>query len=147
MKQLLILFAGLAGACLPIQSAVNAGLARHATPLWAAAISASISTVTLALLAAGPMRAPFPTAGVLGAAPAWTWVGGLLGCVILLGMMTVAPRLGTATMVASVVAGQMACSLLLDHFGWLGLPLQPLTLGKVAGAAAVCAGVALIRAF
>ena len=148
MDAILILFAALAGAALPIQAAVNAELARHgATPMWAAAISACLSTVVIAAVALGPMRVPLPRLAALASGPPWMWIGGLLGCLVLLGMMIVAPRLGVAAMIASVVAGQMACSLLLDHFGWLGLPHQPLSLGRIAGAAAVCAGVALVRFF
>ena len=52
----------------------------------------------------------------------------MLGAVIL-GMMTVvAPRLGVALMFVCFLAGIIVCSLLLDQFGVLGLPQQPLTL-------------------
>jgi bacterial/archaeal transporter family-2 protein len=36
--------------------------------------------------------------------------------------MLLVPRLGTATFVALLVAGQMLASLILDHYGLLGVP-------------------------
>jgi transporter family-2 protein len=50
-------------------------------------------------------------------------------------------------MVSLILAGQMFASLLLDHFGWLGYPLQPISLGRIAGVVLVCGGVWLIRFF
>jgi transporter family-2 protein len=36
-------------------------------------------------------------------------------------------------------------ALLLDHFGALGLPREPINLGRIAGVALVFAGVVLVR--
>jgi transporter family-2 protein len=44
-----------------------------------------------------------------------------------------------------VVAGQLICSLALDHFGLMNLPQQGLTVGRAIGAAMVFAGVVLVR--
>ena len=55
------------------------------------------------------------------------------------------PRLGVAMTITLMVAGQLALSLLLDHFGALGVPRQPLNLGRIAGVALVFAGVLLVR--
>ena len=55
------------------------------------------------------------------------------------------PRLGAAMTITLMVAGQLALSLLLDHFGALGVPRQPLNLGRIAGVALVFAGVLLVR--
>lgn len=55
------------------------------------------------------------------------------------------PRLGVASTITLMIAGQLALSLVLDHFGWLGVPRQPLSLTRVAGVALVLAGVLLVR--
>ena len=52
---------------------------------------------------------------------------------------------GKPSPLAAVVAGQLAGSLLLDHFGMMNLPQQTLTAGRMAGAALVLAGVLLVR--
>jgi transporter family-2 protein len=148
MKAELILVAALGGAIVPLQAAINAGLVRYgAAPPYAAAISAGITTLSLGVVGMGFMRQPLPRLDMLAHAPPWVWSGGLLGGFFLVAALMLAPRLGTAVMIASVIAGQMICSLVLDHFGWLGLPQQPVTPGRVAGALAICAGVALIRFF
>ena len=79
------------------------------------------------------------------AAPWWNWIGGPLGALIVLSGAALAPRLGAAAFIASVVAGQLLCSLLLDHFGLMNLPQQALTSGRLIGAALVFAGVLLVK--
>jgi transporter family-2 protein len=55
------------------------------------------------------------------------------------------PRLGAATTLVLVVVGQMVCSLLVDHFGVLGVPQHSASPVRLAGAALLILGVALIR--
>jgi transporter family-2 protein len=52
-----------------------------------------------------------------------------------------APRMGAAGFIASVVAGQMLASLLLDHFALAGYPPRPINPWRLSGAALVVAGV------
>ena len=54
-------------------------------------------------------------------------------------------HLSAALFIASVVAGQLVCSLALDHFGLLGLQPTPITPGRLLGAVLVVAGVACIK--
>ncbi len=134
-----------AGAMLPLQAAINARLARLVgSPLWAAGISGLVLTAALALVAVAALRAGPRTAG-LGGAPWWVWTGGLCGAVVLSATTATAPRLGTAGMIALVMVGQVLCSLLLDHYGVLGLPTLPLSAKRLAAAALLLAGAALMR--
>jgi bacterial/archaeal transporter family-2 protein len=146
VRIVLMLFAVTAGALQPIQAAVNSQFAqRGATVLWAASISGAITSLTLALAALIVRPAPPPSLAAFAAVPPLLWTGGILGAVIL-GMMTmVAPRLGVALMFVCFLAGIIVCSLLLDQFGVLGLPQQPLTLGRAVGAGLVIVAVLLVR--
>jgi bacterial/archaeal transporter family-2 protein len=146
VRIVLMLFAITAGALQPLQAAVNSQFAqRGATVLWAASISGAITSLTLAAAALLVWRAPPPSLGSFASVPPLLWTGGVLGAVIL-GMMTVvAPRLGVALMFVCFLAGIIVCSLLLDQFGVLGLPQQPLTLGRAVGAGLVIAAVLLVR--
>ena len=47
-------------------------------------------------------------------------------------------------MVAATIAGQLSASVVLDQFGLLGLPKDPITVGKVIGVVLLAAGVYLI---
>ncbi|MGH9647341.1 MAG: DMT family transporter, partial [Bryobacteraceae bacterium] len=55
------------------------------------------------------------------------------------------PRLGAATVIALIVAGQMIGSLAFDHFGLLGVPVHPANMVRLTGAALLVAGAILIR--
>lgn len=54
----------------------------------------------------------------------------------------VAPRFGTASMIALVITGQVLSSLALDNFGLLGSAVQPLNFERVVAAALLIAGAA-----
>jgi transporter family-2 protein len=145
MSVFFIALAVTAGAVLPLQAAINARLASLVgSPLWAACISGAVLTVALAVFAAATLRAGPRVDGLLGA-PWWIWTGGLCGAVLLSATTATAPRLGTANMVALIMAGQAICSLLLDKYGALGLPVLPLTGKRIAAAVLLLAGAALMR--
>jgi transporter family-2 protein len=55
------------------------------------------------------------------------------------------PKLGAATFIALLVAGQMLASVTLDHFGWLGLAQREIDLPRVIGVLLLIGGVVLIR--
>lgn len=140
-----ILLAVLVGLVLPVQAGVNAQLRLSlGHPLTTAFVSFAVGTLALAaiLLLA---RVPLPSARAASAAPGWHWIGGLLGAAYIAAAVVLAPRLGAATLIASVVMGQMLASLLLDHFGWVGFAQHPIDLPRIAGAALVVLGVVLIR--
>jgi bacterial/archaeal transporter family-2 protein len=140
-------FAFAAGAMLPIQFGVNAQLARWVeSPLRASLVSFAVGTLVL-LVAALPLLRGWPGPERLGAAPWWVWVGGALGAFYVLGSIVTAPRLGAVTLVALILAGQAAASLVIDHFGWVGFPEHAVTPGRVLGVALLAAGVVLVRIF
>lgn len=139
-------FAFAAGAMLPLQFGINAELARWVdSPLRAALVSFAVGTAVL-LAAAVPVMRGWPELERLGAAPWWVWVGGALGAFYVLGSIVTAPRLGAATLVALILAGQAVASLLVDHFGWVGFEEHPVTPGRLLGVALLAAGVLLVRA-
>lgn len=141
----LVLVAVLIGLVLPVQAGVNAQLrVSLGHPLTTAFVSFLIGTIALGLLLV-LARVPLPASRAATQAPGWQWIGGLLGAVYIAAAVVLAPRLGAATLIASVVTGQMLGSLVLDHFGWVGFTEHPVSLPRLAGALLVVAGVALIR--
>ena len=134
-----------AGACFALQASANASLRAHlASPLWAAffSICGTILTAVTVMLLIRPVP---PLAAAARGAPWWNWIGGPLGALIVLSGATLAPRLGAAAFIAAVVGGQLACSLLLDHFGLMELPRQPITPARLLGVLLVFAGVVLVK--
>jgi transporter family-2 protein len=140
-------FAFAAGAMLPLQFGINAQLAKWVdSPVRATLVSFVVGTVVL-FIAALPLIRGWPSLGRLGSAPWWVWIGGALGAFYVLGSVVTAPKLGAATLVAMILAGQATSSLLVDHFGLVGFPEHPISLGRLGGVALVAAGVALVRVF
>jgi len=45
----------------------------------------------------------------------------------------------------ALLVGQLALSMLMEHFGWLGAPRKPITWIKIVGILLMLGGVALIR--
>ena len=141
----LLLFAVLIGALLPLQTGVNAELRTSlGHPIATAFVSFGVGTVAL-LVAILWLRIPVPLAEAWSQASWWQWTGGLMGAVYIAAVVVLAPRLGAGTLVAAVVGGQMAASLMVDHFGWVGFPEYPISGLRLLGAALVMLGVALIH--
>jgi transporter family-2 protein len=142
-----LLFAFAAGAMLPIQFGINAQLADWiGSSLRATLVSFAVGTAALVVATVAFARG-WPGTERVGSAPWWVWVGGLLGAFYVLGSIVTAPRLGAATLVAGILAGQAVASLLVDHFGWVGFDENPITPGRLAGMGLVAAGVVLVRVF
>lgn len=134
----------LAGAATALQGPTNARLVPAVgSPLNAAFVSFAVGTVALGLLALALQTRP--DVGAMKALPWWAWMGGLYGCAFVVSAAWGVPRLGVATTITVMIAGQLLLSLLLDHFGALGVEKQPLSLGRIAGVALVIGGVVLVR--
>lgn len=146
MAWLFLLLAFAAGGALPIQAGINARLATWiGGPIRASAISFAVGTLVLVALALVVTRGVADTSRAA-AAPWWVWLGGAVGAGYVASTVAAAPRLGALNLFLAVVAGQLACSVLLDHFGVL-YRHHPLSAGRVLGMLLVGAGVALVRIF
>jgi transporter family-2 protein len=127
-----------------LQGPTNAKLVTAVgSPLNAAFVSFAVGTVALGLLALALQTRP--DVGAMKALPWWAWMGGLYGCAFVVSAAWGVPRLGVATTITVMIAGQLLLSLALDHFGALGVEKQPLSLGRIAGVALVIGGVVLVR--
>jgi bacterial/archaeal transporter family-2 protein len=140
-----LLLALLAGALLPVQTGINLQLrVVFGQPIVAALVSFIVGTIGLALLVAA-LRAPVPVGEAWVRSAWWNWIGGLLGAVYIVAAIVLAPRLGAATLVAALVAGQMVASLLIDHYGWVGFAVHPVNPLRILGAVLVVGGVVLVQ--
>jgi transporter family-2 protein len=138
---LLVLFGG---AMIAVQAPTNAMLAKAGgSPVLAALISFGVGTV--ALLATWLASGNRPGTSAFASLPWYAWVGGLYGAFFVAIAAYAAPRIGLASLITNGVAGQIAAALWLDHIGALGLPREPINLGRVIGALLVVAGVVMVR--
>ena len=136
-----------AGIAMPTQAMVNSRLADSVgSPILAAFISFAVGTAALFLyiLLTG---VPLSNLATAKNAPLVAWIGGFLGAFFVSVMATIVPRVGVALSFSLAIAGQMIITLLIDHFGWLGVAEKPINLMRVLGAAFITVGVVLIRRF
>jgi transporter family-2 protein len=137
------LLAFVVGAGLTLQVGMNA-IVRTAvgSPILASIINFVVGLLALVLLAiVGGSRL---TPAGLAAVPAWAWLAGLLGAGYVAATTVLGPRLGAAVLLALVLCGQMAAALLVDHYGAIGFPRNPVTAARLIGAALLVVGVLLI---
>ncbi len=142
---LLVLLGLVAGSGIPVQASLNSALRQHlGRPEWATLANFGVGFVAMAAVLV-VQRAALPTSAQLARAPWWTWTGGALGAFFVYATVVLTPRLGVATSLAVILAGQLVSALLLDGAGVLGLATREVTPGRLAGVALLAAGVFLIQ--
>ena len=142
-----ILLAIAAGFCLPTQAGINAQLNLWSrSAILTATISFAVGTIGLAVYTL-ILRTPWPAEAGIARHPWWIWSGGLLGAFLVASTVVLAPKLGAASMISLIVAGQMLSSIVLDHFGWIGYPIHPINVFRMLGVVLLLGGVVLIRLF
>ena len=146
MKHLLILAAALfAGSLIPLQGAVNTQLGRnlpHALHATFVSFLGGLIGVAFLLLA---LRPPLPTQSTLQEIPWHLYTGGLFGVVFVTTVLVLVPRIGVATMLATALTGQLIVSVIVDHYGWLGVPVTPVNPGRIMGLSCLLVGVFLLQ--
>lgn len=145
-KTIWILLAFLAGAVLPVQAGLNAMVGKAAAnPVFASL--ASFVTGLLGLLVYMLItQQPVSWAGIRDA-PAYSWLGGILGAFYVTVIILAFPRLGPGLTFGLVVAGQMILSIFLEHANLLVAQQNPVNFMKILGVVLVIAGVIIIRRF
>ena len=127
-----VLLTAFTGGLVALQAPVNSMLGRAVGTWQAAFVSFAIGTIALAAIAA-------LATGGLGQVSAMrnvSWVyltGGLLGAAYVTTILVTVRTLGAGGVVAATIAGQLAVSVVVDHFGLIGVTKQPITLGRVVG--------------
>lgn len=144
-ETLYLLLAAAVGAVVPLQAGVNAQLGKAlGHPLWATLASFSLGLgllIPLVLL----LRLPQPQLSQALHGPWWLWIGGLLGVFYISAALSLAPKLGAATLLVAIVAGQMLASLLLDHFGLAGFKSHPVTPLRWLGVGLILLGLLVLQ--
>jgi bacterial/archaeal transporter family-2 protein len=131
------------GGTLALQAPLNSLLGRTVGGLQATIVAFTIGLC--ALLAVSVLAGGLGGIGSAGEAPWWAlFGGGLISAIYVASIVWTVRALGAGGLTAATIAGQFAVALVVDHFGWLGIERQPVTLAKVAGLALVAAGTWLI---
>ena len=137
----------LSGAGLAVQAAMNGRLrVASGSPVLAAVISFAVGLTVLCLVlqvsSFGQIAAQF--AQVLGA-PWWAFVGGMVGCVFVMLAAIGVGRIGPAATLTAAITGQIVGSLVIEHFGWLGVERHPVGPLRLLGVLLLLSGVFIVQ--
>ncbi|TAJ56222.1 DMT family transporter [Brevundimonas sp.] len=134
------------GAATALQAPTNAKMMTAVgSPVNAAFVSFAVGTAALGILAV--LLQAKPDMAASRGLPWYAWVGGLYGAIFVVAAAWGVPRLGVATTITLMVAGQLLLSVGLDHFGAMGVPRQTISWGRAAGVLMVLGGVLMVRRF
>ena len=134
-----------AGVSFVFQQAVNSNLRiALGSPWWAGFVS-YLGGTSVMLMVALALREPVPNLAIVSRSEGMSWTGGLFGAIYIAISILLLPRLGAATVIALIVAGQMIGSLAFDHFGLFGLPVHHVTFPRITGVLFLLVGAVLIR--
>jgi bacterial/archaeal transporter family-2 protein len=129
----------------PIQIAANNRLREAVqSPVLSALIGFLVGGTLLAILILSGLFERGELRGLRNA-PWWAWVGGLLAVFSVMAGIVALPRMGSATIIAAAVFGQLVASMVIDHFGWLNVPVVPINRSRIIGAVLLLIGAFLMR--
>jgi bacterial/archaeal transporter family-2 protein len=66
--------------------------------------------------------------------PWYMLASGVFGLVVVLTLNHTIPRLGAAAAVTLIIVGQLFAGVMIDHFGWFGVPVRPVDVTKLLAA-------------
>jgi len=130
---------------IPYQAAVNGLLSRHLThPLQASLCNFLGGAVFLSLLLL-VIQPSLPAFDSLRRVPWYLYGGGILGVLFVTASLLAVPRIGGTAFLAAMLTGQMVGALILDHYGLLNVPVQPISASRIAGIGLLALGVYLVQ--
>jgi transporter family-2 protein len=133
------------GICLAVQAGFNTQLSTLLKKPVLASISQSGSSFIFAAVFLLLFSKELPNLQTAKQIPWYLWfIGGLFSVTgITLYYFTI-PKLGIARMIALGLCGQLMFSAIAGHWGWLNLPVEPITLKKIIGTVIMITGIFLI---
>lgn len=147
MKAFFLMLAYIAGMLAPLQAGMNTRMGRSlGDPFYAALISFVVGTIGLFVYG---LACRMEFAAIRQASDVhWSiWLAGLLGAFYVTATIILTPKLGAAMTFSLVVAGQLSMAVVMDHYGFFGIPVQLFNWPRLLGIALITAGVILIRKF
>ena len=145
MNSVYIIVAILAGIMFAIQPALNKNVGRYLNhPIQASFVSFLVGTLLL-LIINFALGLKFPSTEKLTAIPWWLWLaGGGIGAFVVTVALIIQPKIGAGVWISCFTFGQLLMSILLDNYGWLGLPIHSINPMRLLGAFLLAVGAILV---
>jgi len=147
MQWIFVIIAFAVGLLIPYQAIINAKLSKEILNPYAAALisftGGFLFFLVINLFRANTMASLKNSLSL----PPYLLLGGIIGSIFIISAIFLVPKLGSTAWVALLVSGQMIMSLVLDHYGILGLQHKALNFFRVSGAVLLIGGALLISRF
>jgi bacterial/archaeal transporter family-2 protein len=139
----LVVVAGLAGS---VQVAVMGRFGDRIGIFEALTFSTAIQLVLSLVILVGARTG---IGGIGGAfrAPAWMWLGGLMGLTVVLSITFAQPKIGATATIGILIAGQLVMGAVIDRFGLFGVERIDISAARATGIVllGIGAGLSLVR--
>jgi bacterial/archaeal transporter family-2 protein len=139
----LVVLAGLAGS---VQVAVMGRFGDRIGIFEALTFSTAIQLVLSLVILVGARTG---IGGIGGAfrAPAWMWLGGLMGLTVVLSITFAQPKIGATATIGILIAGQLVMGAVIDRFGLFGVERIDISAARATGIVllGIGAGLSLVR--
>lgn len=144
MNIIYYVLAFLCGVTNSTQSGVNAELRKSINnPIIAAIIS--FASGLMALILISPFfKESIPSFNTIKSLEWWKLTGGVLGAFFVTTVIMSVQKIGSANMIALIIAGQLLTAMLLDHFGLIGFKVHSINIFRILGGILIVVGVYLI---
>ncbi len=142
---LLLLIAIVVGALIPIQSAANVSAAKYLGDIsYAVLLSFVVGLILISVYII--IKRPVMSPDVLSVNfPKYILLGGCISAIYTIAITYLSPKLGVGNALFTILFGQIVVSLLVDHFGVMGVLKQEITPSKIAGMLLILTGVYLTK--
>lgn len=138
---LVIILAGsLAGLQAPMNAALGQGLGSGT-----AAATISFGVGFLALLLFVTLTGDAGHLTNLEGVNRWLLIGGVLGAFYVWAILWAIPTLGVVTAISGMILGQLVVALLLDAFGFFGVPVVEISIQRIGAIVLVAGGLILSK--
>ncbi|KKB63324.1 hypothetical protein WM40_12600 [Robbsia andropogonis] len=104
-----------------------------------------VTFVAIAVLCVRPT--PVPTLDDLRGMKWWAPLGGIVGAVAVVAGLTLVQKVGVGTLNGLTICANLVASVVIDHFGLIGVADHPITWLRLLGTVLMVAGVSLVMRF
>lgn len=145
-KFLFMLIATLAGTAVAFQGPMNSTLGIKVKnidfpTLWSFVAGSIVLLVYFFLI----KRYTLPSMQLFKTVPWWAYLGPIVGIIYVFSVVLVIPKLGAGNATVILLLAQTLTAVILDHFGLVGLPVNPINLYKIIGLLLMFAGVIFVN--
>lgn len=148
MRMFYMIWAVIIGVIIAIQASTNTALRIQLDSPWISALT-NFTVGIIALLLIIIIIKPESFAGMKpmfnGQVPLWKMMGGLMGAFFVVSVTVLAPHLGVGKVIILYLFGQITMSIIVDHYGLFGMPVEKITIQKAIGVAMLIGGVILTQ--